>query len=360
MTMSDTGSKVERKAGCNPCTNLAIAVILAWSAIIGASALWNIHLVRQSSFQLAHAEAICSLDKDMVYRRWVARHGGVYVPITGDTPPSPYLLHVRERDITTPSGRALTLLNPAYMTRQVHEMGNRQYGIRAHITSLKPLRPENVPDQWELKSLRAFAGKGAVEFSEVLTVDGSPHLRMMRPLVTEKACLACHERQGYKVGDLRGGLSVSVSMVPYMAIAQSNLHGMVFGHSFLWILGLIGIGFMWSANKKRYVEKTRAEEALKESEQRFADVVNFLPDATFAVDEDRKVIVWNRAIEEVTGILAKDMLGRGDYEYMIPFYGERRKHLLDLMWDRDPELEARYPYIRREGDSIISEVFCQT
>ncbi|HKZ17990.1 MAG TPA: ATP-binding protein, partial [Geobacteraceae bacterium] len=185
------------------------------------------------------------------------------------------------------------------------------------------------------------------------------HLRMMRPLVTEKACLACHERQGYKVGDLRGGLSVSVPMAPYMAITQSNLHAISFGHGFIWILGLAGIGFMWSANRKRFLEKTFAEEALKESEQRLADVVNFLPDATLAIDEDRKVIVWNRAIEEMTGVPARDMIGRGDYEYMIPFYGERRKHLLDLIWDCDPELEARYAYIRRKGDSILSEVFCQ-
>jgi hypothetical protein len=68
----------------------AIAVILAWTAIIVASALWNIHLVRQSTFQLAYAEAICSLDKDMVYRRWVAGHGGVYVPVTRDT----LLIHI--------------------------------------------------------------------------------------------------------------------------------------------------------------------------------------------------------------------------------------------------------------------------
>jgi PAS domain S-box-containing protein len=359
MTTSNSGSNLERKAICIPCKNLAIAAILAWTAIIGASGLWNVHLVRQSALKLAHAEATCNLDMDMVYPRWVGLHGGVYVPVTGETPPNTYLSHLRERDVSTPSGRTLTLINPAYMTRQFHEMVSRHDGARVRITSLKPKRQENSPDPWEEKVLHGFAAHGADGFSEVVAIHGLPYMRAMRPLFVEKSCLVCHESEDYKLGDLCGGLSVSIPMKPFMAVARSNMHGIILGHGFIWILGLTGIGLIWSVNRKRFLEKKLAEEAIKESEQRLADVVNFLPDATLAIDADRKVIVWNRAIEEVTGIPAREMIGRGEYEYMLPFYGERRKHLMDLVWDSDPELEACYPYIRREGDSIISEVFCQ-
>jgi hypothetical protein len=90
--------------------------------------------------------------KDVVYRRWNAGHGGIYVPVTDETPPNPYL-EVPERDITTQSGVVLTLMNPAYMTRQVHELGAKAFGIQGHITSLNPIRPANAPDSWEARAL---------------------------------------------------------------------------------------------------------------------------------------------------------------------------------------------------------------
>ena len=88
------------------------------------------------------------------------------MPITETTKPNPYLSHLKERDITTPSGRRLTLMNPDYMTRQVHELGRTFTGVQGHITSLRPLRPENAPDAWEAQALKAIEA-GAREFSEV-------------------------------------------------------------------------------------------------------------------------------------------------------------------------------------------------
>ena len=83
---------------------------------------------------------------------------------------------------------------------------------------------------------------------------------------------------------------------------------------------------------KDITDRKRAEEQLKESEQRLHDIINFLPDATYAIDREGKVIVWNRAIEEMTGIKASDILGKGDYEYAVPFYGTRRPILVDLVF----------------------------
>lgn len=68
---------------------------------------------------------------------------------------------------------------------------------------------------------------------------------------------------------------------------------------------------------------------LRESEQQMNEIIEFLPDATFAIDREGKVIAWNRAMEEMTGVAKEAMLGRGDYEYAIPFYGERRPLLAD-------------------------------
>jgi diguanylate cyclase (GGDEF)-like protein/PAS domain S-box-containing protein len=98
-----------------------------------------------------------------------------------------------------------------------------------------------------------------------------------------------------------------------------------------------------------------AEDALRESEQRLHDIIDFLPDATYAIDRERKVIAWNRAIEEMTGIKASDMVGKGDYEYTLPFYGMRRPVLIDLVFLSDKEIKEKYSYVKKEGDALIAE-----
>jgi len=104
-------------------------------------------------------------------------------------------------------------------------------------------------------------------------------------------------------------------------------------------------------------ERKLAEEALRSSERRLADMINFLPDATFVIDTGGKVIAWNRALEEMTRLKSKRMVGKGGYEYAIPFYGTRRPLLIDLALARDDEAEKLYPYIARDHDILVSEVY---
>jgi PAS domain S-box-containing protein len=103
------------------------------------------------------------------------------------------------------------------------------------------------------------------------------------------------------------------------------------------------------------IGRRKAETALSDSERRLSDIINFLPDATFAIDTEGSVIAWNRAIEEMTGIPARDMLGKGDYEYAIPFYGTRRPILIDLVFEDEATIAEYYVNIRREGNAISAE-----
>ena len=105
-------------------------------------------------------------------------------------------------------------------------------------------------------------------------------------------------------------------------------------------------------------ERKRDEEVLRETQQRMADIINFLPDVTFVIDLEGKVISWNKAAEEMTGIKAEDMVGKGDYEYAIPFYGRRQQIIIDLVLKKDEELEQNYPFIERVGNSLIGENHC--
>jgi len=99
-----------------------------------------------------------------------------------------------------------------------------------------------------------------------------------------------------------------------------------------------------------------AEDALKESRQRLMDIIDFLPDATFVIDTEGKVIAWNRAIEEMTGVNSEDMIGKGDYEYSLPFYRERRPLLANLVLDYDPVAASKYPFVKSKGNKLISEI----
>ena len=104
-------------------------------------------------------------------------------------------------------------------------------------------------------------------------------------------------------------------------------------------------------------EAKRAQWALKASQQRLSQIINFLPDATMVIDLEGKVIAWNRAIEHLTGAKAREMLGKGNYEYAIPFYGERRPVLIDLVGQWNKEIEQKYQYVRKEGESLVSETY---
>ena len=104
-------------------------------------------------------------------------------------------------------------------------------------------------------------------------------------------------------------------------------------------------------------ERKRTEEVLKESQQRLTDIIDFLPDATFVIDKEGKIIAWNRAMEEMMGISAEKMLGKGNYEYALPFYGERRPILIDLVLNHDEKSEANYLTLKRKGAALSATAF---
>lgn len=104
-------------------------------------------------------------------------------------------------------------------------------------------------------------------------------------------------------------------------------------------------------------DRKQMEEALKRSESQLSSIIEFLPDATFVIDLEGKVIAWNLAIEQMTGVSKEDMLGRQDRAYMVPFYGEWRRHLMDLIDANDRDLESRYRDVQRKGNTLYAEAF---
>ncbi len=103
-------------------------------------------------------------------------------------------------------------------------------------------------------------------------------------------------------------------------------------------------------------ERRRAQDELRESQRRLADILEFLPDATMVIDAEGRITAWNRAMVEMTGVPAEEMIGRGDHAYAVPFYGERRPILLDLVmrpWESFEE--EKYSHLQRRGDVLTGQ-----
>jgi PAS domain S-box-containing protein len=112
------------------------------------------------------------------------------------------------------------------------------------------------------------------------------------------------------------------------------------------------------ASNRDVSERKQAEEEKRAHRRQLTDIIEFLPDATLAIDKEGRVIIWNKAIEEMTNVPAAEIIGKGGHAYSIPFYGEARPQLMDLVFDDCEEITIRYPQITREGDTLMTEVFC--
>ncbi len=97
----------------------------------------------------------------------------------------------------------------------------------------------------------------------------------------------------------------------------------------------------------------QSRQALLESEKNLMNIIDFLPDATFVIDTNGKVIAWNKALEEMTGVKGQDIVGKDNYEYALPFYGERRPILIDLVLEPDKGIE-KYIEVKREDKALVA------
>lgn len=215
-----------------------LASIGLWVAILLVSLWWNVAQIQDGQLEthLENARSLFSLI--VTTREWNAAQGGVYLPVTDSIQPNPYLTDPR-RDITTTDGQQLTKINPAYMTRLIAEVAQKKDAVKFHITSLKPIRPANKATDWETAALQAFESEQKTEVYGYENGEQGMFFRYMAPLLIDQSCLKCHAAQGYQLGDVRGGISVSFPVWPasLWAIILTHLALALGGSGALWIYG---------------------------------------------------------------------------------------------------------------------------
>ena len=239
-------------------------LLIAWTTTMALLLIADLSFIRKTTTEMAHTEAEAHFNRDNALRSWVASHGGIYVATNDTIQPNPYLFHIPERDVTTPSGHILTLMNPAFMIRAINEYSPNVTDITGHLTSLKPMRPANGPDDWERQALQSFQMDSPnQERFELMDMNSKPFLRLMRPLIATKKCLRCHAVQGYKEGDIRGGVNINVPMTPFLERERQYI--IMTGSSliFLWLMGLVGIVFGKRGLRKQIRYRDEAEKEVR-------------------------------------------------------------------------------------------------
>lgn len=237
-----------------------IGLIIMWSLFIIISFALDYSLIISNNNKVVLNKSVAFIEQLVTANDWNSQHEAVYVPVTESTPANPYL-NDSLRDIITTDGMQLTKINPAYMIRQMSEINKINHDIQFHLTSLNPIRPENKADDWETKALQLFRDEKTPELLELVNKDSNQSYRYMVPLITEESCLSCHADQGYKLGDMRGGISITFSAKPYLQAVNREIISDAIVHSIINILVIIALIFFYKkANKYFLIVKMKNSE----------------------------------------------------------------------------------------------------
>ncbi|MGL4942546.1 MAG: response regulator [Thermoguttaceae bacterium] len=298
-SMSETNAPYSENANT---TRLYWLLFAVWSAaVLGVIIAGNLY-VRKTYNSLLYGQVEAASSRDLMFRSWNAKFGGVYVIVPKDFEPNPYLHHPK-RDIVSEHGDKLTLINPAWMTRMVSEMQKTSSKIEVPIsklTSTQLTNPNNAPDEWERKALAILnEGDAGNEFHEVVTQpDGKTQIRIARPLKVVEGCLACHRDQGYKVGDTRGIISTHMSAEPLLAARDTFLlYANTVGVS-IWFVGIAALlvfqrqfSYYTRINRLALTELQEKERSINEHRDHLEELVAERTRALILADEQNRMMV---------------------------------------------------------------------
>ena len=310
MTAGSGKATKEGTAAMRTGDRYGLGVLAAWTAGLLLLLGMFLYFHHRETVQEALAAARNASRMVLTFRTWDAWLGGVYAD-AARVVPNPYLTN-SDGDLTTTTGRRLSLVNPTCMSRMVFDALGQEAvpPLVGKLTSLKPLNPDNAPDAWERQALEAFERGESERFRVVYRGDGAS-LSLLSRLLVAPDCLACHARQGYKAGDVCGGIRVTVPLTSYLASEARTRNHLFGGFALLWLAGTAGIVTV----SRRRSEQEAALAAHEEGLKLLSFALNHSSEAVFLIDEGGRFqyvndeacrsLGWGRA--ELLGLTVSDI-----------------------------------------------------
>lgn len=297
-------------------TTICLTVTLALSSVFLGFNLKTRQLIHEEN--LIQARSL--FNSIVITRIWNARYNGVYVKKGPGVVSNPFL---KRPDIYDSEGNPYTLRNPAIMTHEISAIADQEGLFRFHMTSLKPLNPKNLPDPFEREALQKFE-QGERVFVRTELMDGRQFFRYIAPLHVEQSCLSCHADQGYHLGDVRGGISVSFDVENTKdKLARNLIMIIIFG--LLTTGSLVGLLYYFT---KRFIRK------VYEARRRIERLATF----------DGLTEVYNRSY------------GMGRFEEELTRFRRNEIELACLMVDIDHFKQVNDQFGHQAGDRVLKEV----
>ncbi len=317
--------------------SISLKFIIGCSFALATALVISFYVISQRQERLimeqVEKEARVLFTQIVITRSWIADHGGILLEKRPWMKPSPYL---EESEIVDSKGRRYIRKTPAMVTKDLSRYSKEKGLYWFHITSLKLTNPENAPDLFEKTALEHFEKDGVKEFISIERVDGARYLRYISPLFVEEACLKCHARQGYTVGNVRGAISIVIPVDKTLAAISSNKKSM-FVAALLSVLTLMAAIFLmmrslvltpmkklkssiteFSEDKSPTVEILKTGDEFEDLSRAFTDMAlslsqyhTSLNDRIWAATKDLEET--NRKLKEANRLLSETNLKKSDF-----------------------------------------------